>query len=188
MALVCSASMAFAQKSLPLRVAVSNEATAIPFTKLITTPFHPCIQLGTEFRSKTRTHSRVYYTANMGYIFHNYLYQGVYVNLERGYDYKITKRFSAKGLFGLGYLHTFTTQEEYSLIDGEYRQKGDKGNARLMPMVSLGFGYKLKNASEVFVLYKSWAEYPYSPGFIPVMSHINLELGLTINASKNESK
>jgi hypothetical protein len=27
------------------------------------------------------------------------------------------------------------------------------------------------------VLYQSWLEYPYSPGFIPLMSHTSLQVG-----------
>jgi hypothetical protein len=50
-----------------------------------------------------------------------------------------------------------------------------------MPSLSLGAGYRLKRESaespEIFMLYQSWAEYPYSPGFIPLMTHISLHLG-----------
>jgi len=33
------------------------------------------------------------------------------------------------------------------------------------------------NSPKIFMRYQSWAEYPYSPDFIPVMTHINLHLG-----------
>ncbi len=172
-----------AQSNYPLKIALSNESTAIPYTLFFTTPIHPTIQLGTEYFYDISDKHDFYQTANIGYIFHNYLYQGIYINTGVGYDYKFDFGFKLKSNFELGYLHTFSTQEEYQLKDGEYVNGPDWGNARLMPMLSLGFGYIFKKEaevkSEIFFLYKSWIEFPYSPGFIPVMTHINFELGYT---------
>ncbi len=65
--------------------------------------------------------------------------------------------------------------------NGQYEKKADKGNARLYPSFSIDIGYYLKKAHthspKIFMRYQSWAEYPYSPDFIPVMTHINLNLG-----------
>jgi hypothetical protein len=164
-----------------VKVAVSNEATAIPYTRFFTAPVHPCFQAGTEYQYKSGPHFELYQTANLGYIYHNHLYQGVYLNTGIGYDYKFDFRLNLKGMFELGYLHTFTTQDEYQFKEGEYVNGTDRGNARLMPMISVGAGYILSKddpaSPEIFLLYKSWIEYPYSPGFIPMMSHINLEIG-----------
>lgn len=173
--------LAAGQIKIPLKVAVSNEATAIPYTRFFTTPVHPCFQVGTEYQYKTGPHFEFYQTANLGYIYHNHLYQGLYLNTGIGYDYKFNFGLKLKGLFELGYLHTFTTQDEYQFKDGEYVNGTDRGNARLMPMLSVGAGYLLVKddplSPEIFLLYKSWIEFPYSPGFIPMMSHINLEIG-----------
>jgi len=169
------------QPSLPVKLAFSNEATAIPYTRLFTTPVHPCIQIGTEYQYKAGPHYEFYQTANLGYIFHNYLYQGIYLNTGIGYDYKFNFGLKLKSSFEVGYLHTFTTQDEYQFGDKEYVNGTDRGNSRLMPALSIGAGYLLKkgnsNSPEIFLLYKSWVEYPYSPGFIPMMAHISLEIG-----------
>jgi len=169
------------QFSLPVKLAFSNEATAIPYTRLFTTPVHPCIQLGTEYQYKAGPHHEFYQTANLGYIFHNYLYQGIYLNTGIGYDYKFDFGLKLKSSFELGYLHTFTTQDEYQFRDEDYVNGADRGNSRLMPALSIGAGFLLNkgnsNSPEIFLLYKSWVEYPYSPGFIPVMAHISLEMG-----------
>jgi hypothetical protein len=61
-----------------------------------------------------------------------------------------------------------------------------------MTMLSVGVGYLLKKnnptSPEIFLLYKSWIEYPYSPGFIPMMSHINLEIGCKFYLFGNHEK
>jgi hypothetical protein len=180
--IVLSSTSILGQKSFPVTVAFGNEATSVPYTRFFTTPIHPTLQVGTEFLYKEGPHFRFYQTANVGYIFHNYLYQGFYLNSEISYDYLFSFGLVLKSKFGLGYLHTFATQEEYQLKDGEYVSGPDWGNARMMPSLSIGLGYRLtkdiENPPEIFLLYTSWIEYPYSPGFIPVMTHITLQLGV----------
>ena len=46
------------QKNIPIQISLYNESTAIPFTRLVTTPIHPGIQIGTEFTYKEREHFR----------------------------------------------------------------------------------------------------------------------------------
>ena len=174
----------FGQTNFPIKLAVSNETTAIPFTMFFTTPVHPTIQIGTEYYYKIGYKHNFYQTASIGYIFHNHLYQGVYINSGIGYDYKLNFGLKLKSNLEVGYLHTFTTQDEYQFENGEYVNGKDKGNSRVMPMLSVGFGFVFKKnkkvKSELYTLYKSWIEYPYSSDFIPTMAHINFELGYLI--------
>lgn len=180
--LITSSSLAFGQrKSIPINVSVFNESTAIPYTKFITKPIHPGFQIGTEFNYRSKSHTRLFQTANLNYFYHNYLAQGLGINTELGYEYRIGFGLAFTGLIGLGYMHTFATTEEFTFSDGQYKKKPDKGNPRLFPSVSLDIGYYLTkkvNSPKLFLRYQSWAEYPYSPGFIPVMTHINLHIGL----------
>ena len=166
----------------PLRLTVGNESTAIPFTRFFTVPVHPSVQAGTDFTYRSRPHSTFYQTVNLGYVFHNYLYQGLWVNTEAGYDYKFGFGLNLKAMLGVGYLHTFATRQEYQFKDGEYVGGTDWGNPRLMVTLALGAGFRIQkdkeDSPEVFILYKPWIEYPYSPGFIPVMTHITLEAGI----------
>jgi hypothetical protein len=166
---------------MPVTISVFNEATAIPFTKLITTPVHPGVQVGSAFSYKERKHIHLFQTINIGYIFHRNLYHGFFINTELGYDYKLNVGLNVKGAFGLGYLHTFTTQKEYQFKNGKYNSGRDKGNSRLMVSLSTGLGYRLQKKNqyspEIFMMYQGWAEYPYSPGFIPAMTHINTQIG-----------
>lgn len=70
------------QSNWPIKVAIGNEATSVPFTEFFTTPIHPTIQVGTEYNYKNKPHSEIYQTFNLGYIYHKNLYQGVYLNSE----------------------------------------------------------------------------------------------------------
>ncbi len=166
----------------PVTLSIFNESTAIPYDRLFSTPIHPGVQIGTEFNWKESRHFRLYPSISVGYMFHRKLFQGLYANLELGFDYKTSFGLNLKSKIGLGYLRTFSTQQEFQFEDGEYKSRSDKGNSRLMPSFTTGLGYRLNqkenNSSEIYILYQSWLEYPYSPGFIPLMAHTNLHLGL----------
>jgi len=168
-------------KAIPINISFFNESTAIPFTKFVTTPIHPGLQLGSEFNYKVKEHSRLFQTANISYFYHNYLAQGIGLNTELGYEYRLKFGLAFSGLLGIGYMHTFATAEEFTFTNGQYVKKSDKGNARLYPSFSIDIGYYIKktekNSPKIFIRYQSWAEYPYSPDFIPVMTHINLHVG-----------
>ena len=169
-------------KSIPVNISVFNEATAVPFTRFFTIPIHPGIQVGTEFNYKTGEHGRLFQTANLSYYYHNYLSQGIGLTSEVGYEYRLSFGLAFAGLVGIGYLHTFATSEEFVFKDGYYEKRADFGNSRLYPSLSLDIGYYFRSADKaspkIFMRYQSWAEYPYSPGFIPLMTHINLHLGV----------
>jgi hypothetical protein len=169
------------QPAMPVRISVFNESTSIPFTRFFTAPVHPGIEAGTALKWKEKEHWRLYPSVSVGYLFHNKLYQAVYLQVELNCDYVLDFGLCFKSSLGVGYMHTFTTQQEFSFENGVYESRADKGNSRFMPSLSLGLGYRLQpaqlNSAEIFVMYQAWAEYPYSPGFIPIMTHTNLHLG-----------
>jgi hypothetical protein len=181
-------------KAIPINVSIFNESTAIPFTRFVTTPIHPGIQLGTEFNYTSKEHTRLFQTANISYFYHNYLAQGIGLNSELGYEYRLKSGLAFEGLIGIGYMHTFATAEEFKFTNGHYEKKADRGNSRLYPSFSIDIGYYLKqadkNSPKIFIRYQSWAEYPYSPDFIPVMTHINLHIGakFLINTKTTENE
>lgn len=179
-------------KAIPINISFFNESTAIPFTKFVTTPIHPGLQLGSEFNYKVKEHSRLFQTANISYFYHNYLAQGIGLNTELGYEYRLKFGLAFSGLLGIGYMHTFATAEEFTFTNGQYVKKSDKGNARLYPSFSIDIGYYIKktekNSPKIFIRYQSWAEYPYSPDFIPVMTHINLHVGVNFFINNKTKK
>ena len=165
-----------AQRSVPVKFSIFSESTSIPFTDFLNTPIHPGFQIGTEFAWKESKLFRLYPAVNLGYMFHRKLFQGIFLNVELGVDLKLGPALTLKGNLGAGYLHTFATRQEYQLKDGQYISEADRGNARFIPSIAVGMGYKLNpripSSPELFFLYQSWLEFPYSPGFIPVMSHV----------------
>ena len=171
-----------AQSKSNFKISVFNESTSIPFTRAWSTPIHPGVQVGTDLPWREGRHFQLYPSISVGYLFHRDLYQAVYVNVELGYDYRFDFGLNLKSAFGLGYMHSFTTRTEYQLEDGSYQPAPDRGNARVMPSLSLGMGYRFKPSDplspEIFTMYQAWLEYPYSPGFIPLMTHTNLHLGI----------
>lgn len=170
------------EKAFPIRVLLGNESTAIPFNKYWSIPIHPTFQIGTEFRYNSNEHHYLYQTLNLGYMYHKHLFQGAYLNSELGYDYRTAFGLSLKALLGLGYLHTFSTEEEYKFENGNYVSGGDLGNSRIMPSLSAGIGFRINekkpNSPEIIALYRSWVEFPYSPGFISLMSHADVSFGM----------
>jgi hypothetical protein len=174
----------FAQKkNFPVNISLFNESTAIPFTQFYTMPIHPGIQLGTEFNYTNKEHSRLFQTANSSYFYHNHLVQGIGLSTELGYEYRLRLGLAFESLLGVGYMHTFATAEEFTFSNGQYEKKADQGNPRFYPSLSFDIGYyfkKSRNSPKIFIRYQSWAEYPYSPGFIDIMTHINLHIGAKI--------
>jgi len=169
------------KKPLALRLSIFNESTALPFTRFFTLPIHPGIQAGTDFTLAQKKQHHLYQTIQAGYIWHRHLYQAVFVQTETAYDYRFRFGLTLKALFGIGYMHSFSVKKEYRFINGHYVQKPDRGNARAIPSLSLGIGYRVQPKTlyspEIFLLYQSWIEYPYSPGFIPAMTHVCLQFG-----------
>lgn len=168
-------------KLFPINLSIFNEATAIPFTQAFSTPIHPGLQIGTEFNLKSRPLARLFQTANLSYFYHHRLNHEISLYSELGYEQRLQSGPAFSALFGLGYLHTFATAEEFSFQDGQYRNRNDRGNARLMASLAFDVGFYLKkdqpSSPKIFLRYQSWLEYPYSPGFIPLMTHTNLHLG-----------
>lgn len=184
---------AFGQhRQLPFTVSVFNQSTSMPFTKIFTSPVHPGIQAGTELNHRVKKRTRIFQTINLSYFFHNRLAQGVKINTELGYEYRLKAGLAFSGRVGLGYLHSFTTAQEFSLVNGSYTKKTDRGNPHIVPSISFDAGYYLKkairNSPQIFIRYETWAEYPYSPGFIPVMLHTNFHIGTKIYAPYHSKK
>lgn len=173
---------------LPLNLSLFNEATAIPFTRFFSTPVHPGVQIGTEFDLRSKPSSRLFQTANLSYFYHQRLNHGISLYSELGYEQRLKAGPALSALFGLGYLHTFATAEEFQYQDGQYVNKTDRGNARLLASLALDLGFYLQkdnpHSPKFFLRYQSWLEYPYSPGFIPLMTHTNLHLGTKIFLTK----
>jgi hypothetical protein len=181
--------VSFMLSSQPVSISLLNESTAIPYTRFITTPVHPGIQFGTEADLKQYTQTRLFGALHIGYYYHKSFAQGIYIKPSLGFEYRHSSGFAVSGSLGLGYLHTFTTQEEYKLDNGSYVKHKDSGNARIMPSLGLALNYYLQadnlQSPKIFFGYESWIEYPFSPGFIPLMTHLSTQLGVQFHPFEN---
>lgn len=93
---------AHAQTKLPLRVSVFNESTSIPFSKGITAPIHPGVEMGTEFNLKESAHFILYPCVIVGYLYHRYLYQAFFIKGALGFDFKFDFGLNIKTSLGAG--------------------------------------------------------------------------------------
>ena len=174
--------LSFSQrKSWPVNISLFSESTAIPFTPFLNTPIHPGIQIGTEFNYKIQPNSRLFQTLDISYFYHNYLAQGIGLTTNLSYELRSNFGLAFTGLLGIGYLRTFSTADEFTFVNGRYEKQTDLGNSRLSPSLAMDVGYYFRPKSihspKLFVRYQLWAEYPYSPGFIPIMTHVNIHIG-----------
>ncbi|MEW2923297.1 hypothetical protein AB1A65_17640 [Muricauda sp. ANG21] len=167
-----------------MEVSIFNESTALPFSGFDFKPLHPGVQMGMETPLKTTPDHKTFISMNIAFTFHKELFQAVSLNLTLGHDIKMDMGVSLKGGLGVGYTHTFNVNEAYRFSHGEYRKTNDSGNSRFTPSISLGLGYRFDpndfESTEVFIQRQYWLEIPYSPGFIPLMSHTNSSIGLKL--------
>ena len=165
----------------PIEIAIFNESTSVPFSGLALKPLHPGIQIGTDIPWKESQYHKTYLSINVRYIFHKHLYKAIAINLALGYDYKMDYGANLKTGVGIGYMHTFGVREEYRFKNGNYDKRSDTGNSRFTPSLSFGLGYRFNpndfGSPEIFAKQQYWLELPYSPGFIPLMSHANTMMG-----------
>ncbi|WP_318312745.1 hypothetical protein [Flagellimonas crocea] len=165
----------------PMSITLLNESTSIPPSISKINPWHPGLEVGTDVTLHENRHHKTYFSLSIRYIFHKNLYQAIALNVGFGYDYKMEYGGNLKTGASLGYMHTFSTEEEYRLVNGKYQPNRDKGNSRFISSLSFGLGHRFDpnnfESTEVFLKQQYWVEFPYSPGFIPIMSHSTSMLG-----------
>jgi hypothetical protein len=179
-------------EKIPINLSIFNESTSIPFTRFFTTPIHPGIQVGTELNYHATDRNRLFQTLNLSYFYHGHLNQGIALHTELGYERRLPNGLSFSGLLGVGYMRTYAVSEEFVFENDQYIQKADTGNSRFFPSLSVDTGYYLKkqekDSPRIFIRYQAWAEYPYSPDFIPIMSHVNLHVGVKFFIKRNTTE
>lgn len=165
----------------PVTIAVFNESTSMPLSSPRVRTFHPGILLGSDIAWHETQRNKTYFSINLSYIFHKNLFKAIAIGFNIGYDYKMQYGGSLKTGIGVGYMHTFSVREKYILKNREYRLKKDMGHSRFTTSFSLGIGQRFNpnnfESTELFLKQQYWLELPYSPGFIPIMSHSNTLLG-----------
>lgn len=180
-------------KQFPITVSVFNEATAMPFSEVFTKPVHPGLAVSTEFNySRSPARSRLFQTLGVNYYYHQYLNQAATIFSELGYEYRSKPGIEISALLGVGYMRSFRTATEYTFKDGSYSSTKNLGVGRFTPSFSLETGYylfpKSTTSPKIFARYQVWIEYAFSPGFIELMPHSNLHLGVKFFIGANHKQ
>lgn len=177
-------SFAQGKEWLPLSISIFNESTAVPYTRFLPQPLHPGIQIGLSRQWNKHTQHYLYQTLNISYFYHRYLYQATTLSTEIGYDYRFSFGLHLKALIGIGYMLTMNTQEVYAFQHGEFHRTTNSLMSKLQATFSIGAGYRIFkdriSSPELFFLYQSGVIYPFSADFIPIMSQVNVHLGVKI--------
>lgn len=165
----------------PLTVTVFNQGVSYPYSQFITRPIHPGVMLETNHFFKEGIHSWGW-NVSVGYYFHRHFANGFFLQGNFLYRYQSKSGIYGQFQLGTGYLHVFRAATEYKLRNGQYVKSTDWGNGRITPSIGIELGYKMRKeplSPRIFIRYQTWIQYPFSPGFIPLLSHTNLHLGYT---------
>jgi len=177
-------------KSLCLTFSVFNHSISTPFHKIVTTPFHPGVQVGIEGRYVETQHSKLFQTLNLGWFYNKYNGTGFYVNTELSYRYTTRYKIFAEIHVGLGYLRTYHPVDIYELnSSGTYTKARDSGYSSPLVSFAFGLGYAIKSSSDFsfapFVLYESLIQTRYSSD-VEVFPQSALHVGVRINKKRKK--
>jgi len=164
---------------------------SFPYSQLLTRPIHPGMTLETQHINNPESRGSWGWNVSIGYYFHRHFANGLFAQGHLLYRYQTQPGIYLQGQIGTGYLHVFRAAPEYRLRNGHYVKSFDWGSGRVMPSIGLELGYRFTKdvrSPRMFARYETWIQYPFSPGFIPLLSHTNLHLGYSYYPFKQEKK
>jgi hypothetical protein len=163
-------------------VSVFNLGTQLPGS-VFTTPVHPGISAGAEFRYNRSAGNQWFQTAKFGLSYHQYVQTAVQLYSEAGYRRSIWRGTAAEIRLGAGYLHAFSNTEVFKWKDGTYDKKANLGRAQFMASSALGLSYLCKNNPEkprVFVDYQFFLQMPFVKSYVPLLPNTALHAGVAL--------
>ena len=166
----------------PLIVSVFNLGTQLPGS-VFTTPVHPGMSVGTEFRYNRRPLNQWFQTAKLGVSYHQYVQTAVQLYSELGYRRAIWRGTAAEMRLGAGYLHAFSSTEVFTLKDGLYDKKANLGRPQFMGSGVLGLSYQLQkgqNSPRFFVDYQFFLQMPFVKSYVPLLPNTALHIGAAV--------
>jgi hypothetical protein len=156
---------------------IFSEATAFPSYKLIRLPIHPGFSAGVYLLSQFKKRHEHALTIEGAYFYDDIAGHCLMLYPEYRFAY-ILWRFSLAADIGIGYKHNISSRPVYKKVDGVYKQVTDWGSPQVMLPIGLGLSFKLTNKMSIFMHYRWIAAYPFAG--IPMMSHTNFHLGLSM--------
>lgn len=170
----------------PLVVSLFNLGTQLPGTGVLgvfTTPVHPGLSVGTEFRYNSSVVNQFFQTAKLGIYHHQYVQTGIQLYSEAGYRRAIWRGTAAELRLGAGYLHAFTATEVFKLQDGVYEKKLNLGRPQFMASGVIGLSYQKPgnvNAPRFFIDYQFYLQMPFVKNYVPLAPNVALHAGAAV--------
>ncbi len=163
-----------------LRVAALNEATSIPSLRMLETPIHPGVSIGTDFRVKTSRHWQSTLGADLSFFHHRLSENALMLDATYSLGYRFPFGLQPKFLAALGYKHTLAAGEVYELKNGSYEEANYLGKSQFNAKVGFGLEYALNEKYSLTTDYKTMVVLPYSQK-IPFALHTLLSVGMKVN-------
>lgn len=166
-----------------------NNATQLPmasFSAVWKQPLHPGITAGYEFHWKEN--SNWFQTVKIGYFYHQFVQSGIQLYSDFGYRKTFKKGLFIDASICVGYLHSFILADQAKLnFGGNYETKNGVGRAQAMAGLTPGFGYRFQlkdRMVSVFTNYQVWLQFPFVPGYVPILPNGSVHLGARVAINK----
>jgi hypothetical protein len=176
--LILSPLIGKAQKN--LKVSLINEAVSLPMLRVLQTPIHPGVSIGTDFLVKSRNHWQSTLGADFAFFHHRLSENAVMLDATYALGYRFGFGLQPKLMAALGYKHTLAAGEVYALENGVYEKVTYWGKAQFNAKVGFGLEYALNKKYSLTTDYKTMLVLPYSQK-LPFSLHTLLSAGIKVN-------
>lgn len=149
-----------------------------------TQPIHPGITLAYEFGWKEAPKHKWFQNAGISYMYHQFVYQAIYLNTQGGYRWLI-KDFSIEGYLQAGYMHAFyLTERAVRQSDGTYVSKKGAGKPQFITGAGFAFGYNFGKDDRIrrlFLGYDFSLQMPFVKSYVTLLPNGALYIGFQLN-------
>lgn len=170
------------ESGLPLQISVFDENIALPSYRMIQTPIHPGVRVGTEvLRRENGSWQRGLQLGLSGYV-HPYFHNALMIDGQYYIRYQFARKFGVSAGAGLGYHHSFFNMPRYDVTENGYEESGAGfGAPNLIASGTISAYVGLPGNSptqpELVLAYQFGAQTFQSPAF-PVLPHTFFHVGL----------
>lgn len=159
-----------------------NENVSFPSVKLFENPVHPGIAIGAAFPFAEGAHSSFSFSPELLFYYHQQHENAMLLNCPVNYHYRFNFGMAIGAGIGMGYLHTFSNQQEYKPVNGSYSLSNGLGKPQFAVTTGVNLSYKfLKEKShpmDLFIAYTFMVQLPYAaPIGIPLLPHTIFQIG-----------